>query len=111
MTNRSNLTLASPPAQTEGDVEMDGSANNSSSFQTTATIRDGVSVTGAQPIPLPPIAPKKDRNLREFLGMMEEYAPIVIYPSSRSPFPPLFLRHTYRGAADGMIGGHADEGG
>ncbi|RPB09729.1 transcription initiation factor IID, TAF10 subunit [Morchella conica CCBAS932] len=44
---------------------------------TNATQQDPLAGAGDR-IPAPaPVAARKDRNLREFLGMMEEYAPII----------------------------------
>lgn len=53
------------------DVDMENATN--------ATQQDPLAGAGAgDRIPAPaPVAARKDRNLREFLGMMEEYAPIV----------------------------------
>lgn len=52
------------------DVEMENATN----------AQDPLAGTGDR-IPAPaPVAARKDRNLREFLGMMEEYAPIVRAP-------------------------------
>lgn len=53
------------------DVDMENATN--------ATQQDPLAGAGAgDRIPAPaPVAARKDRNLREFLGMMEEYAPII----------------------------------
>lgn len=54
------------------DVEM-GNATN-------ALQQDPLAGAGDR-IPAPaPVAVRKDRNLREFLGMMDDYAPIVRAP-------------------------------
>ncbi|KAL0640526.1 hypothetical protein Q9L58_000497 [Maublancomyces gigas] len=51
------------------DVEMENATN--------APQQDPLAGAGDR-IPAPaPVAARKDRNLREFLGMMEEYAPII----------------------------------
>ncbi|KAH8153765.1 uncharacterized protein LAJ45_01532 [Morchella importuna] len=51
------------------DVDMENATN--------ATQQDPLAGAGDR-IPAPaPVAARKDRNLREFLGMMEEYAPII----------------------------------
>ncbi|KAI5852513.1 transcription initiation factor TFIID 23-30kDa subunit-domain-containing protein [Morchella snyderi] len=51
------------------DVDMENATN--------ATQQDPLAGAGDR-IPAPaPVAARKDRNLREFLGMMDEYAPII----------------------------------
>lgn len=53
------------------DVEM-GNATNASQQDPLAGAGAGDRIPASAPV-----AARKDRNLREFLGMMEEYAPIV----------------------------------
>ncbi|RPB05523.1 transcription initiation factor IID, TAF10 subunit [Choiromyces venosus 120613-1] len=80
MTNQSP-PQTNPNRTEEEDTEME---NQTSSFQSTlpdvpTAGASGSGGSGAVGIaqPAPPPMPKKDRTLREFLGMMEEYAPII----------------------------------
>jgi len=80
MTNQTDpsATHNQSGAAGEEDTEME---NQTSSFQTSSsTVPDAPSGLVGIAQPVPPPMPKKDRTLREFLGMMEEYAPIVTPP-------------------------------
>ncbi|KAG0130268.1 transcription initiation factor TFIID 23-30kDa subunit-domain-containing protein [Tuber indicum] len=76
MTNQTDpsTTYNQSGATGEEDTEME---NQTSSFQTSSTVPDAPGGLVGIAQPAPPPMPKKDRTLREFLGMMEEYAPII----------------------------------
>lgn len=89
-------------ASVEHDIDMAGTdTNNNTGENGNATANPSAAAT-AGGLPVDPVAPappptKKETSLREFLGKMDEYAPIVsiTFPPSYSVVPQLYLFHRY----------------
>ncbi|KAK6534884.1 Transcription initiation factor TFIID subunit 10 [Arthrobotrys megalospora] len=74
-----DMTSSAPQNATDGSMATTVANTNSNANGVSVNIpgENGVVMNGGVPADMEMRVPRRERNLREFLGMMDEYAPII----------------------------------